>query len=120
MKINNNELIPAAPVNFEGAKDVKMKILIRPADGSDNIIMRHFIIAPGGNTPNHRHNYEHVVKILKNKGIAVDDAGNEHEIHENQSLFVKPNEKHQFRNPFNDNFEFLCIIPNPEKRQGNN
>lgn len=115
MKINNNDSIPATPVEVEGAKDVKMKILIGPADGSENIIMRHFIIAPGGNTPHHRHNYEHVVRILRNRGLAVDSDGSEYEVHEGQSLFVSPDDMHQFRNPFEEDFEFLCIIPNPDK-----
>ncbi|MGQ9619448.1 MAG: cupin domain-containing protein [Bacteroidales bacterium] len=118
MKIKNNDTVIAAPVEIEGAKHVKMKILIGPADGSDNIIMRHFIIAPGGNTPYHQHNYEHVVKILRNRGIVVDRDGSEYEVHEGQSLFVSPNELHQFRNSFEEDFEFLCIIPNPENMQG--
>ena len=116
MRINNNEEIIAAEVKMEGANNVKMKILIGPADGSENIIMRHFIIAPGGNTPFHQHNYEHVVKIERNKGIAVDENGNEYEIKKGQSIFVNPNEKHQFRNPFIEDFEFICIIPNPDKK----
>ncbi len=115
MKINNNSEIVAAEVKMEGAKDVKMKILIGTRDESDNIIMRHFIVAPGGNTPFHQHNYEHVVKIESNKGIAVDENGTEHEVIKGQSLFVKPNEKHQFRNPFDEDFEFTCIIPNQDK-----
>jgi quercetin dioxygenase-like cupin family protein len=116
MKINNNEEIFAAEVKMDGAKDVKMKILIGPRDDSENIIMRHFIIAPGGNTPFHQHNYEHVVKIERNNGIVVDENGNEYEIRKDQSIFVKANEKHQFKNPFTEDFEFLCIIPNPDKK----
>lgn len=115
MKINNNNEIIAGNVEVEGAKDVRMKILIGPADQSDNIIMRHFIVAPGGNTPFHNHNYEHVIKIESNRGIAVDENGVGHEVTKGQSLFVKPNEMHQFRNPFSDDFEFTCIIPNPAK-----
>ena len=115
MKININEEISATDVKMEGAEKVKMKILIGTADGSDNIIMRHFIISPKGNTPFHQHNYEHVVKIEKNKGIIVDENGNEFEVKEGQSIFVKANDNHQFRNPFAEDFEFTCIIPNPEK-----
>jgi quercetin dioxygenase-like cupin family protein len=70
MKINNNEEIIATEVKMEGAKDVKMKILIGLNEQSDNIIMRHFIVAPGGNTPFHQHDYEHVIKVENNKGIA--------------------------------------------------
>jgi quercetin dioxygenase-like cupin family protein len=116
MKINNNDEIVASEVKMEGAKDVKMKILIGPGDSSENIIMRHFIIAPGGNTPFHQHNYEHVIKIESSRGIAVDENGKKHEVRKGQSLFVRPNEKHQFMNPFGKDFEFTCIIPNPEKR----
>jgi len=116
MKINNNEEILAAEVKMEGASNVKMRMLIGPADNSENIFMRHFIIAPGGNTPFHQHNYEHVIKIEKNRGVAVDENGNEFEVKKGQSLFVKPNEKHQFRNPFKEDFEFICIIPNPDKQ----
>ena len=114
MRINNNEEVFASEVKMEGADKVKMKILIGPEDESGNIIMRHFIIAPGGNTPFHQHNYEHVVKVERNKGVTVDENGIEHEIGIGQSIFIKPNEKHQFRNPFAEDFEFICIIPNPE------
>lgn len=116
MKINTNDNIAATEVKMEGAKNVKMKILIGLNEESNNIIMRHFIVSPGGNTPFHNHNYEHVIKIESNKGIAVDENGKEHEVRKGQSLFVKPNEMHQFRNPFNDDFEFTCIIPNPDKK----
>jgi len=115
MKININDEIKSVEVQMEEASKVRMKILIGTDDGSENIIMRHFTIAPGGNTPYHTHNYEHVIKVEKNRGIAVDENGNSHELKEGQSLFVKPNEKHQFRNPFNEDFEFMCIIPNPLK-----
>lgn len=115
MKINNNEEIVAAKVEVEGARDVRMKILIGPGDGSDNIIMRHFIVAPGGHTPFHQHNYEHVIKVESNRGIAVDEKGVEHEVKKGQSLYVAPNDHHQFRNPFSEDFEFICIIPNPDK-----
>jgi len=116
MKINNNEEVLAAEVKMDGAKDVKMKILVGLNDGSDNIIMRHFTIAPGGHTPFHQHNYEHLVKIERNKGVAVDETGNEYEVKKGQSLFVKANDMHQFRNPFSEDFEFICIIPNPDKK----
>jgi quercetin dioxygenase-like cupin family protein len=93
-----------------------MKILIGLTDESDNIIMRQFTIAPEGHTPYHQHNYEHLVKVEKNKGMVVDENGDQHEVQKGQSVFVKANEKHQFRNPFGEDFEFICIIPNPDKQ----
>ena len=115
MKIHKDEHINFQTVEMEGADKVKMKILVGLADESHNIIMRYFSIASNGHTPRHSHDYEHLVKIEKNKGIFVDKDGNEHHVEEGMSLFVDPNTEHQFKNPFNEPFEFLCIIPNPEK-----
>ena len=53
------------------------------------------------------------MKIEANKGIAVDENGNEFEVSKGQSVLVSPDVMHQFRNPFSEDFEFLCIIPNP-------
>ena len=117
MKINKNDNIDFYDVQMEGAQNVKMKILIGIPDGSTNIIMRHFSIASNGNTPRHQHDYEHVVKIEKNKGIFIDADGQEHQVSEGMSLYVDPNTDHQFKNPFDKPFEFLCIIPNPEKNK---
>lgn len=116
MKINTNDKIPLKEVVMDGAIDVRMKMLVGADDGSENIFMRHFVIAPGGNTPFHQHDYEHVVKVENNRGIIVDEEGNEHEIRKGNSIFVKPGEKHQFRNPYSVDFEFTCIIPNPDKK----
>lgn len=94
---------------------VVKKILIGPEDGSENIILRHFKILPNGNSPYHTHEHEHVVKVEKGKGKIVDGKGQETLISEGQSLFIKGNEKHQFKNPFEKPFEFLCIILNPDR-----
>ncbi len=117
MIIHSNAQIPLNSVEMPGAKDCQMRILIGPKDGSSNIIMRHFVVAPQGHTPKHSHNFEHVVKIEKNKGIFLDQNGQKHEVKKGQSLFVPADEEHQFQNPFNQPFEFLCIIPNPDKNQ---
>lgn len=114
MKITRDSEIRAVPADMEGAKDVTMRILIGPDDGSQNIIMRLFTISPGGHTPYHTHDYEHLVKALSGKGVAVDKDGNKHDLSPGQNVFVEPNEKHQFANPFSEPFELTCTIPNPD------
>ena len=115
MVIKKESEILEVEVEEEGVKNVIRKILIGPEDGSQNIIMRHFKILPKGHTPYHQHPLEHVVKIVKGMGQIVSETGDEFLIREGQSVFVKSNEKHQFKNPFQEPFEFLCIILNPEK-----
>ncbi len=112
MKINQNAEVEETVVEMEGAKDVTMKILIGLKEGSENIIMRLFKVMPGGNTPLHTHDFEHVTMVQKGKGVLVDEKGNEHEYTEGMSAFVPSNQEHQFKNPYEAPFEFLCIILN--------
>ena len=114
MIINENDKVLETPVDLEGAKNVTKKILIGVKEGSKNIIMRYFKIMPGGNSPLHKHDFEHLVKIERGKGIFIDNDKNEHIVMTGHSLFIEPNEMHQFRNPFYEPFEFICIIPNRE------
>ncbi len=114
MIINENNKVAEISVDLEGAKDVTIKILIGIKEGSKDIIMRYFKIMPGGHSPWHSHNYEHLVKIEKGKGIAIDNDRNEHIVTTGHSLFVESNEMHQFKNPFSEPFEFICTIPNRE------
>ncbi len=116
MILKNNADVPEAPVEEEKVKNVLRRILIGPEDGSDNIIMRYFKVLPEGHTPFHSHSHEHVVKIEKGKGIVVRETGEEVLVSQDQSLLIEKNEKHQFKNPFSEPFEFVCTILNPEKK----
>ncbi len=115
MKIKRDSEVRAAPVEMEGAKDVAMKVLIGPDDGSENIIVRLFTVSPGGHTPYHTHDFEHLVQVRSGKGTVVDADRIEHELEPGSSVFVAPNEEHQFTNPYDAPFEFTCTILNPER-----
>jgi len=115
MIIRNDGDVPVFEVEDEGAREVSGQILIGPVESSGNIIMRRFRIRPGGHTPHHLHDHEHVVKVIAGRGRITDGQGREHEIRAGQSVFVPGGEKHQFLNPGEDPFEFLCIILNPDR-----
>jgi quercetin dioxygenase-like cupin family protein len=115
MIIKKNEDVPEDVVEEEGIKNVTRKILIGPDDGSHKIVMRHFKVHPEGHTPFHSHDHEHVVKIENGKGVVVDENGKDITVFQGQSLLIEGNKNHQFKNPFQEPFEFLCIIINPEK-----
>lgn len=114
--IHTNNQIPANSVTLPGAKDTTMQILIGPRDGSHNIVMRYFKVMPGGHTPKHSHNYEHVIKIEAGKGLVLDEHGKTHPLTVGQSVFVEANKEHQFQNPFSEPFELICIILNQDKK----
>ena len=72
--------------------------------------MRLFTVGPGGNTPLHTHNFEHLVKIEKGEAVVVDSDG-EHNVSEGSVVYVKPNEMHQFLNRSDGDLQFICVIP---------
>ncbi|TES85715.1 MAG: cupin domain-containing protein [Candidatus Aminicenantes bacterium] len=115
MIIKKDDDVSEGVVEEEGIKNVIRKILIGPDDGSSKIVMRHFKILPEGHTPFHSHDHEHVVKIENGRGVVVDENGEDITVSQGQSLLIEQNKNHQFKNPFQEPFEFLCIIINPEK-----
>ncbi|MFH1747054.1 MAG: cupin domain-containing protein [Planctomycetota bacterium] len=104
---------PQNKVDLEGAQGVRMRMLIGPDEGAEVFHMRHFEVAPGGNTPHHVHDYEHEVLILKGVGI-VKGAQGETNCQAGDVVWMPPNEKHQFLNSGAEPLEFICLIPAPQ------
>jgi quercetin dioxygenase-like cupin family protein len=118
MKILQESDLSNDRVEAEGARDVFMRILVGPRDGSDEIIMRLFTVLPGGHTPLHQHDWEHLVRVENGRGVAVDGDGTQHELQPGRCVFIPANEEHQFRNPSSQGFQFICVIPNANAKKG--
>jgi quercetin dioxygenase-like cupin family protein len=97
--------------DLQGYDNVKKRIVIGPDDGSQEIVMRHFSIEPGGTSPHHTHDFPHLVKIEAGKGAVTDPAGNEHELQKGDYVYIDDNEVHQFRNTGSGPFDFICVVP---------
>ncbi|MCG8608088.1 cupin domain-containing protein [bacterium] len=115
MKVASYTDIEETEVTMEGTKDATMRMLISDKDGAENFAMRMFTVKPGGHTPYHHHNYEHEVFVLEGAGVLKGENA-EHPFTAGDTIFIKPNEKHQFRNAGDSDMKFLCLIPTPEKR----
>ena len=100
-------------VQLEGAADVRMRMLIGPADGANTFHMRQFEVAPGGHTPHHAHDYEHEVLILSGTGTVKGAAG-EQGCRAGDVVWMPANERHQFVNAGDTPLEFICLIPAPK------
>ena len=103
------ENVPFA--DMSGYENVKKQVILGPKDGSDEIVMRYFRVAPGGSTPYHAHDWPHLVKIEEGQGVTVDVDGNETPVEAGDFIYMPDNEKHQFRNTGETSFEFICIVP---------
>ena len=112
MKVMHFEEMAAAPVEMDGAVGCRIRCLIGPDDGAPSFTMRQFEVAPGGNTPQHAHAYEHEVFVLEGCGVVLDVEG-EHPLRPGTAVYVPPNDIHQFRNTGPGPLKFLCLIPHP-------
>ena len=102
------------PVQMEGVDKTTMSIVIGKNEGWKENVLRVFRIEPGGFTPHHQHDWEHVNYVIKGKGtLTIGDQTKE--IAAGDFAFVPPNNLHQFRNPGSEPLEFICIIPNLEQ-----
>jgi quercetin dioxygenase-like cupin family protein len=107
--VSARDRVPA-PVNVEGAVGVSKAGLITATDHSPTSAMRLFEIRPGGNTPYHAHDWEHVVYVLEGKGVLKTENGDA-EFSAGDALLAAPGEKHNFVNTGDATLRFLCVVP---------
>jgi quercetin dioxygenase-like cupin family protein len=105
-----NDNIKIEPVVADAVKNVTKADVVGPAQGWPDHTMRLFCIGAGGHTPHHSHDWEHVNYIVKGKGTLTIE-GVKHTVQANDYAYVPAGAEHQFENPFDEDFEFLCIVP---------
>lgn len=116
MAIHKYNNIALDPVDMDGVEQVSMSNIIAAAEGWKDHTLRVFRIEPGGFTPRHQHPWGHINYVIKGKGTLRlgDDV---EEIGAKDFAVVPGNTEHQFRNPFDEPFEFICIVPNSAYQQ---
>jgi quercetin dioxygenase-like cupin family protein len=110
MPIIRNSEIKRTEVFMEGVAKTTRANVIGVNQGWKDYALRVFRIAPQGYTPHHQHDWEHVNYIISGKGTLT-IGEDTREIAAGDFAYVPPNLKHQFRNPFEQDFEFICIVP---------
>ncbi len=111
MIIKNLDSISKIAVTMQGAEKVTKQLVIGKLDGTPKMSLRVFTIEPGGNSPFHSHNYEHLNYIISGKGAMLDEDGNENRVESGNIALVLPNEKHQFKNlSETEDFVFICLV----------
>jgi quercetin dioxygenase-like cupin family protein len=102
--------IDLAQVVMEGAENVSKAIVVGDDVGWDEYVLRVFRLGPGGYTPKHRHGWEHVNYVIQGRGKLTIE-GTIHNLERNDFAFVPSDQEHRFENPYDDDFEFICIVP---------
>jgi quercetin dioxygenase-like cupin family protein len=97
-------------LDMDGIQSVTKHVLIGENESAPNSIMRFFNLDPGGHSNLERHPQEHEVIVLQGKGKV--QIGKEIiDVEPHDVVFIEGNELHQFSNPFDDPFGFICVIP---------
>jgi len=97
--------------DMTGFDNITKQIVIGPNDGSAEIVLRYFTVAPGGSSPYHDHGFPHLVKVESGRGIVVDPDENEHPVAAGDYVYVEDDERHCFKNDGDEPFAFICIVP---------
>ncbi len=86
------------------------QVLISEKEGP-NFAMRKFIMQKGGGMPRHTNSVEHEQYVLNGKA-RIGIADNTYEVSAGDVVYIPANVPHWYTNIGEDNFEFLCLIPN--------
>jgi len=89
--------------------DIIRQTLIGNHGESTRFHLRYFEIAPGGYSSFEVHRHEHVVVGIRGQGMCI--TGNKtYSIGYLDTLYIRPGEPHQLKNPFNEPFGFFCLV----------
>jgi len=88
------------------------QVLIGP-DVGPNFALRKFTIEPGGSIPLHTNTVEHEQYVLKGKG-EIKLEGETYIVTKDDVVFMPAGSQHNYKNIGEEDFEFLCIVPNKE------
>jgi len=100
--------VPASEVR--AGKDTTIQVLISPDEGP-NFALRRFAMKPGGGMPLHTNAVEHEQYVLAGQArIRVGDQV--HEVKAGDVLLIPAGVPHDYLNTGEDDFIFLCIVPN--------
>ncbi len=103
--------IEKTPARMEGAKGVSKQTPLSRKDGVPTFSFRVFTIEPGGHTPFHQHEFEHMNYVISGEGSLVAQDG-QHELRKGDFALILPGEKHQYRNrSHNEDLVIICAVP---------
>ena len=112
MLIRKLDEVPKTQVDMAGVQGITRPLVLGSADGVPNFSFRVFTLAPGGHSPHHQHEVEHLNFVLSGQGALMDEQGNANPLGKGDFAFVAPHDVHQFRNTSEtEDFIFICAVP---------
>jgi len=104
------EGVDGQDLKIKGIASAVKHVLIGDADNAPNMIMRFFELSPGGHSRLETHPQEHEVIVIQGKGkIQIEE--NYYDVEPYDAVFIEGGTLHQFSNPYDEPFGFICVIP---------
>ncbi len=92
----------------------EVQVLLGPAEGAPNFVLRRFIMGAGGGMPLHTNEVEHEQYVLRGRArITVGDTV--HEVAPDHTLYIPARMPHRYE-VLEAPFEFICVVPNAPDR----
>jgi quercetin dioxygenase-like cupin family protein len=115
MKVRNyNKVEKRGAFLKEKAAGVSMRVAIAEEDGAQSTIMRILEIDPEGFTPLHTHDYEHLMFVVRGKGM-VTDSSRECRLEKDDVVFVPSGQAHQIKNTGDSELVIVSVLPVTQK-----
>ena len=111
MIIRKLQDVEKTSVDMSGVQGITKQLVIGSGEGVPNFSFRVFTVEPGGHSPHHQHDVEHVNYVISGRGALVDAEGNLNPLEQGDFAFVAPQDVHQFRNTGDEPFVFICAVP---------
>ena len=108
MPVKHVKDVPAQAV--KSGDLTRIQVLISAQEGP-HFAMRRFVMEPGGGMPNHTNTVEHEQYVLQGHAM-IGIGGEKIEVKTGDVVFIPEGVPHWYQNIGEENFEFLCIIPN--------
>lgn len=94
----------------EGASGAGLKVLVGPAEGWADYVMRKVELESFGHSPKHVHSWPHINYVLEGNGIIFLD-GKEIPVEKGSVAYIPSDSEHQFLNTQEESLQFICIVP---------
>ncbi len=112
MSVKHSQDVPAEPVS--AGKATRKQVLISGDEGP-HFALRRFIMGPGGGMPRHTNVVEHEQYVLQGKArIGIGDET--YIVQAGDVVFIPGGVPHWYQNIGDEDFIFLCAVPNKEDK----
>ena len=102
------------PEDVKNGEKTTIQVLISSQEGP-HFAMRRFVMKPGGGMPRHTNTVEHEQFVLKGRAkIGIDTQT--FDVKSGDVVYIPEGVPHWYENAGDEDFEFLCIVPNKEDK----